>query len=467
MSLFKSNTKNKASQSTSLSNRDFLRSFGKPSRILIAILAFANVGVAVMLYASAAPGLMSNYEPSHAAQVNGWRAANGVAGLSRSSCMTNAARAWSVNMASSLTMKHSGTDGPTIRAYYGKYCPNAGSAPYMGENVAMFYTSSPVSGEQLAAQIFNQFKNSPHHNANMLNGTFRYVGYGAAHVQVGSLHYYYATQSFVNCGSVCSSAWTSSPAEIAVASPSFTGISVAKKTDTGGTGYWTVKTNGSVQAYGAAKHYGDLVGKSISGSVVDIESPSTGGGYWIVTSSGAIYSFGAAGYYGGANSTKLNSPIVGMAPAPSGNGYWLLGGDGGIFSYGSARFWGSTGGMTLNKPVVGMSAFPTGGGYWLVASDGGIFSFGTAKFYGSTGSMKLNAPVIGMISNASGSGYWLFAADGGIFSFGSIGFYGSAAGKLASGEVVTDVSPFAGSNGYYMTTNKNRIFKCSGSCVAI
>ena len=73
-----------------------------------------------------------------------------------------------------------------------------------------------------------------------------------------------------------------------------------------------------------------------------IASTSTGDGYWCVKPDGAVYAFGDANYYGGANAPDLTQPgveIVGIAGVGR-DGYRLLASDGSVFCFGSAHFYG-------------------------------------------------------------------------------------------------------------------------------
>jgi hypothetical protein len=203
-----------------------------------------------------------------------------------------------------------------------------------------------------------------------------------------------------------------------------------------GFGYWAASSDGKVEAFGDALHYGDARALALRKPITGIAATPTGKGYWLVATDGGIFSFGDARFWGSTGGMTLNQPVVGMAATPTGNGYWLVATDGGIFSFGDARFWGSHGGSPLNRPVVGMDATPTGGGYWLVAADGGIFTYGDAPFRGSTGSMPLNRPVVGMESTPSGGGYWLVASDGGVFAFTDAQFQGSAGGSPSTSHTI-------------------------------
>jgi type VII secretion-associated serine protease mycosin len=234
--------------------------------------------------------------------------------------------------------------------------------------------------------------------------------------------------------------------------------SLAVQGGTDGKGYWTVGANGRVRQFGAAKHYGDLVGAWLYAPVVAATVTKTGKGYWLTTADGRVFAFGDAKWFHDMGGKPLWSPIVAMAPTPSGKGYWLLGKDGGVFSFGDAVFRGSTGGMKLRSPVVDITPTTTGRGYWFVAADGGVFSFGDAVFRGSAGALQLWQPIVSMTASASGKGYWLVASDGGIFSYG-VPFRGSLAAtpNASSYGKGVRIRALASGKGYYILTSSGAV----------
>ncbi len=194
-------------------------------------------------------------------------------------------------------------------------------------------------------------------------------------------------------------------------------------------GFWIVKRDGNVEAFGEAIDYGDAGALALNEPMVGMAAHPSGEGYWLLGRDGGVFSYGQATFFGSTGGLQLNAPVVGMAAHPSGDGYWFVASDGGIFSYGEAEFYGSMGGIPLVSPIVGMASTPTGEGYWLVAADGGVFAFGDAPFHGSIGGTVLAEPVVGMAPTATGNGYWFVASDGGVFAYGDATFLGSATGS--------------------------------------
>ena len=216
-------------------------------------------------------------------------------------------------------------------------------------------------------------------------------------------------------------------------------------------GFWVVKADGTVLAFGDAVHYGDMSGVTLNKAIVSMTPTRTGLGYWLVATDGGVFAFGDAVFHGSAGQIALNEPIVDMAATADGNGYWLAAADGGIFAYGNAEFLGSMGAVQLRQPMVGMEPTATGHGYWLVASDGGVFAFGDAAFHGSTGAIVLAEPIKSMTASADGSGYWFVASDGGVFAFGGATYHGSRAGRFNRGSVVS-MAVTATGLGYWIVT---------------
>ncbi len=198
-----------------------------------------------------------------------------------------------------------------------------------------------------------------------------------------------------------------------------------------GEGFWVVRADGAVGAFGDAAHAGDAAGLALNQPIVGMAVHPSGRGYWLLGRDGGIFSYGRAGFHGSTGSLTLNEPVVAMAPHPSGEGYWFAASDGGIFNYGRAGFHGSTGDMRLVSPVVGMAPTPTGRGYWLVAADGGVFAFGDARFHGSIGGSERDDPVVGMATLPSGQGYWIITRGGDVFAFGAAEDHGSAPDGVA------------------------------------
>ncbi|HVF74306.1 MAG TPA: hypothetical protein VM938_04605 [Acidimicrobiales bacterium] len=224
---------------------------------------------------------------------------------------------------------------------------------------------------------------------------------------------------------------------------------------TGGSGYWMLREDGVVYAFGAARHYGDA---NVGGAIAtDIDArPNDNAGYWVVDNQGHVFAFGSAGWHGNATGLQPGEQTTSIAGTKSGNGYYIFTDRGRAFTFGDAVFRGDMRGIVLNGPVLDSNVTGAGTGYYMVASDGGVFSFNT-PFYGSMGGKRLNQPVNGMATDPDNAGYWLVAGDGGVFSFNA-NFKGSMGSTPLNKPVVGMV---AYGNGYLMVASDGGIFNFS------
>jgi hypothetical protein len=65
-----------------------------------------------------------------------------------------------------------------------------------------------------------------------------------------------------------------------------------------GHGYWQAATDGGIFAFGDARFYGSMGGKSLAGAVNAIARTANGDGYWLPAVDGGVFAYGTAGYYG-------------------------------------------------------------------------------------------------------------------------------------------------------------------------
>ena len=222
-------------------------------------------------------------------------------------------------------------------------------------------------------------------------------------------------------------------------------VPVAITVNPGGSGWWTLESDGTVLPGGGATAFPPV---NLHARAVGIAATADGGGYWVAAVDGEVAAVGDASFHGSAESLRLVEPIAGIAADPATGGYWLVASDGGIFSYG-APFFGSIGGRPLVEPIVGMQGTQSGKGYRFVAADGGVFAFGDAAFYGSIGGHHLASPVIGIANTPDDTGYWLVSRDGTIRNFGGAtpittgGIHELAATTAGAGGLVT-VAPDGG-----------------------
>lgn len=120
---------------------------------------------------------------------------------------------------------------------------------------------------------------------------------------------------------------------------------------TGSSGYWLCTNTGHVYAFGGAGHFGGLNGAVTD--VVGFASTPTELGYYLIRANGAVNAYGDAVHRGDASALTLNDPMTDLAVHPSGNGYWLAAQDGGVFTYGPGiSFYGSLPGPWVNLAQV-------------------------------------------------------------------------------------------------------------------
>jgi uncharacterized protein YkwD len=131
---------------------------------------------------SAPKSILDSEEAKFLDLINTYRAQNGLSPLALSATLSQAAQWMSDDMASNDFLDHTDTDGrdPFTRMQDFGYSANS-----MGENVA--------AGNADAQATFTQWKNSPPHNANMLNATYQAIGIGRAQ---GGTYGWYWTNDF-------------------------------------------------------------------------------------------------------------------------------------------------------------------------------------------------------------------------------------------------------------------------------
>ncbi len=106
--------------------------------------------------------------------INDYRAQNGLGALSSCTSLSRAAQGHSEDMRDQNYFSHTGLNGssPWERACDACYELGCGPATAMAENIA--------AGNSGAQATFDQWRNSPGHNANMLGGNFTKLGIGRA-----------------------------------------------------------------------------------------------------------------------------------------------------------------------------------------------------------------------------------------------------------------------------------------------
>lgn len=129
--------------------------------------------------------ILDSEEQAFLRLINDYRTANGLGTLQLSVALTNSSKWMSNDMATNGYFSHTDNQGrdPFVRMNSFGYNYNT----WMGENLAAGYSD--------AVNTFNQWKNSPGHNENMLNPNFKVIGIGRV-INTSAYYRYYWTTDF-------------------------------------------------------------------------------------------------------------------------------------------------------------------------------------------------------------------------------------------------------------------------------
>jgi len=149
---------------------------------LLTILTLALVAV---IRATPTVKALDSEEQAFLQLINTYRQQNGLQPLNLSPSLTTAAELHSQDMADKNYFSHTSLDGRT----FVQRMRNAGYTydTSVGENIAAGYST--------AEGVFNGWKNSPPHNANMLRPEFKVIGIGRAY-NASSIYKWYWTTDF-------------------------------------------------------------------------------------------------------------------------------------------------------------------------------------------------------------------------------------------------------------------------------
>ncbi len=204
-----------------------------------------------------------------------------------------------------------------------------------------------------------------------------------------------------------------------------------------GRGYYVLRSDGEVDAFGAARGYGPLPGQlplgvTATGIALD---PATGG-YWVLDSMGQVFAFHAP--YRGRVIVRPGGwgqypAAVAIAAAGDGRGYYVLRANGKVVAFG-APFYGDLShrlryGATAPVVATALASDPATGGYYVLTSVGGVYSF-HAPFFGAPASAGAGRPMVqsaGIVVTRDGRGYAVAQADGVVLRYGATGPGGTAA----------------------------------------
>jgi hypothetical protein len=204
------------------------------------------------------------------------------------------------------------------------------------------------------------------------------------------------------------------------------------------TGYWQVRSTGTVFAFGDARVYPAQDGRTHVARVLAFAVHPSGDGYWTLDEAGRVLAYGAAQWW--------SDPLDDVVPffrfqditsTPSGRGYWVLRRDGAVFAFGDAQ---SLGGSPHNGfHVDGGKAFaqsieshPTQPGYWVLWSDGFVDAINLPHYGHANRDGFLPLEWVTQLKRTStGAGYWIVSGAGIVQARGDAQFKGNAGPDFA------------------------------------
>ena len=162
-----------------------------PSRSLQALMLFGLLALLICFalpapqHAQSSVPTLDSEEQYFLTLINNYRQSNGLQPLQVSISLTNASKWFSNDMASKNYFPSDHVDslgrGPSQRMADFGYNYNT----WWGENIAAGYSA--------AQDTFNQWKNSPAHNSNMLNANYKVIGIGRAYGASSTYRWYWTT----------------------------------------------------------------------------------------------------------------------------------------------------------------------------------------------------------------------------------------------------------------------------------
>jgi hypothetical protein len=249
------------------------------------------------------------------------------------------------------------------------------------------------------------------------------------------------------------------------ANPAVVAIAAAASGD----GYYVLRSNGEVDAYGAP-FYGSLVPGSLplGTTSTGIAFDSATGGYWVVCSNGEVRGFNAP-YFGEPHIPSggwgQHPAAVAIAAAANGAGYYVLRANGQVGAYGVPGQ-GSLGGRLhygLTAPVVAVAIAvdPATGGYWIATSTGDVANFDApndgSPLAGAHGTYN-GVPISALAAAPGGTGYYVLRANGEIDDYAAPSHGSLALSKaMPEGGFASALAVDATTGGYYVSIDLSPI----------
>jgi hypothetical protein len=186
-------------------------------------------------------------------------------------------------------------------------------------------------------------------------------------------------------------------------------------------------------------------------------------GYWEVRGNGHVYAFGDARTYpSNAPQTAFDGLVIAMAVHPSGQGYWLVDNKGRVTSHGQAQHFGDLEGAGYTN-VVDIAPSYDGQGYLLLNKQGIVSPYGSASYFGDSshaGTHPTGAPAVArsIETHLGGQGYWVAWSDGFIDAF-NVGHFGNADDRtgFTPSEYITTIRRTSTGNGYWVLSGGGHV----------
>jgi uncharacterized protein YkwD len=262
---------------------------------------------------------LDSQETAFLGLINSYRASNGLAALTLSTNL-NRSSAWMANdLGANNYFAHTDSLGrdPSTRA------ENCGYPSGAGENIAA------GTNWDTAQAVFNGWKASPGHNANMLNATYKQIGIARAYTANSTYGWYWVTDfGLVNDGTSGSTGGTTTPPPPANAAATMSSPANGSTLSGSSASFSWTKGSGALEYFlyagtsaGANNIYGASAGLNTSASVGNL--PTNGSTVyvrlWTRFSTGwqfADYTYRASTASTGGGTTTTTGKAAMTSPAP-------------------------------------------------------------------------------------------------------------------------------------------------------
>jgi hypothetical protein len=305
------------------------------------------------------------------------------------------------------------------------------------------------------------------YKADYVRISFRHLAYSG----IGPWYYRGGVREFKIRASTSTTVKTASSTQV-IAPHFWAGDSLRNPDNLNANGYITSSQFGQIDAFGDCRTYAVSGGNSATNAPVYwIHLTRTGDGYWVMRGDGSVTAYGAATYYGspwsdGIGETGGTGPAGNrwqlIAPTPTDEGYWCVAVDGRIRAYGDATDYGATipGFVyTTSTYIAGGSSLKESQGLLVASTDGTVYDFGDATHYGNwtAGGSEYLVTVMPTIA---GDGYWLMKQGGAIQAKGAAVHYGQASPTtLESPSLAYDqLMPTPSDEGYYILRRTGELY---------